>query len=480
MGKEKFKHFGMSPRTALAAGIDVGKYELFAKVLGKFPGEFRELGQQTFTNDVNGRREACCFLDNFGLDIIVLEKTGAYSDAIHAALESHHGWKGQAPRVVSIQPVSVKRYPGEVHTDPRSAIMLAKLGLSGLLDVSYMPSMQGRQLRDLTRMYSKQAGDSTQCINKIKEQLSECGYMLPDLDVSSAWGLALLKILVSPEVMGNIKLVYDLVENDGVKLHGSSKQAILDRKPQYIRFCETKIPKTDCEIVRILMAKLAAENAVRDATCQSIEELVNDTPMIKRLVDKLSAIDGISMMSATIIIAEVDNIHRFPTQDKFLLYSGNTVAPDISGKHVGKPRMTKRCNHHLRDVFRVAGRTACEIVTIDSDIKHYARKQMQKNNRRKKKAYANTGAKIARVVYKLLRDDVEYERFHALHPPMKDAAIASQKQDEEIPFALKEITRRTRRFRNYIVRACETLPPGITKTLHERIREIWKEIAPEG
>jgi hypothetical protein len=233
----------------------------------------------------------------------------------------------------------------------------------------------------------------------------------------------------------------------------------------------------DCEIVRILMAKLSAVNAIKDATCQAIEKLVNATPIIKRIVDKLSAIDGISMISATIIVAEVDNIQRFPTRDKFLLYSGNAIAPDISGEHVGKPRMTKRCNHHLRDVFRVAGRTACEIVGKDSDIKRYALKQMQKNIHCKKKAYANTGVKIARTVYKLLRDDVEYERFHASPPPTNGTATVIQEKGEETPFMLKEITRRTRRFRNYIMRACETLPPGITKTLHETIREIWKEIA---
>ncbi len=473
MGKHEYKHLETQPQASIAAGMDVHKYKIQAVVLARFGREYKALGEQPFMNDVNGRREACAFLDNYGLDIIVMEKTGAYSDAVQDALEKHHGWMGQAPRVVSIQPASVKRYPGEVHTDSRSALWLAKLGLSGFLDVSYIPSIQGRQLRDLTRMHEKHVRDSTQCINQIKDQLSKCGYMLPDLDIGSTWGLAFLKLLLSAEISGDIKRIYYLVDNGGVALHGSSKKAILERKAKYIRFSNLKLLKADRDIILMLLGKLSSVNALKEATSTSIEELVNGTPLLKKLVGKVGAIDAVSECSAATIIAEIDDIKRFPNVNKFLLYSGNAIAPDASGEHAGKPHMTKRCNQHLKHVFRNAGMNACEIVKNDSDIKRYATKQLVKNIKHKKIAYANTGAKIARIVYAILRYDVEYEPLHALSQKSDSHESSSRVSSDPEAFELKEIKKRARRFRNYVVQTREKLPPGYIKVLYDAIHEVW-------
>lgn len=473
MGKHEFKRFGAQPQASIAAGMDVHKYKIHAVILGRFGREYKALGEQPFTNDVNGRREACSFLGKFGLDIIVMEKTGAYSDAVQDTLEKHHGWMGQAPRVISIQPASVKRYPGEVHTDPRSALWLAKLGLSGFLDVSYIPSVQGRQLRDLTRMHEKHVRDSTQCINQIKDQLSKCGYMLPDLDIGSTWGLAFLKLLLSAEISGDIKLIYDLVEKEGVVLHRSSKKAILERKAKYIRFSSLKLLKADRDIIHMLLGKLSLVNAFKEATALSIEELVNTTPLLKKLISKITVIDAISENSAAIIMAEIDDIKRFPTVNKFLLYSGNAIAPDASGEFSGKPHMTKRCNQHLKQVFRNAGMNACEIANSDSDIKRYATKQLIKNNRYKKIAYANTGAKIARIVYAILCYDVDYEPLHASSQNSTLVSPIQSVATDPAPFALKEIKKRARRFRNYVVKTREKLPPGNIKVLYDAIHEVW-------
>ncbi len=254
------------------------------------------------------------------------------------------------------------------------------------------------------------------------------------------------------------------------------KKAFLERKAQFIRFSGLKLLKADRDIIHQLICELSFVNALKEATAKSIEDLVNTTPLIKRYVDKIEAISGVSTRFAAVIVAEVDDIKRFPTVSKFLLYSGNAIASDASGESVAKPHMTKRCNRHLRLAFRSAGQNVCERVKEDSDIKQYATKQMIKHNKAKKLAYANTGAKIARIVYALLRNDVLYEPLHVLTQERRPAHHGNQPMQELETFALKEIKCRARRFKNYIKRARENLPPGNFKVLYEMIHDFWNEM----
>jgi transposase len=311
MAKKTFKLSGKPAGVTIVAGIDVHKHKLQVFVLGRIDREDRPLGEQSFGNDTTGRNEMCCFLDKYYPNEIVMEKTGKLSDPVLASIEKHCGWKRGVPRVSVVPPDTIKRFAGEPHTDPRSAYDLARLGISGLLNVSYLPSLEGQQLRELTRQAEHLTGQSTSLINEIKDKLSGLGYTLPDFTLTSAWGIALLKLLLADGINGNIAKIYELIKNGGVNLNAASRKALLDRKIQYLKYTHLSLSKFDVRLLNRLFAMLNMIEAFKASNSEHIEDVVNETPLIKDRVKVIGQITGISAPGAAVIAAEVDDMSRF-------------------------------------------------------------------------------------------------------------------------------------------------------------------------
>ena len=473
MAAKTFKSSRRRGLIAITAGIDVHKYQLTVVVLGRIGHDYKPLGEQVFNNDETGRQELCAFLDSFYLDGIIMEKTGRYSDPVKKFIETNRGWKHGVPHITTAQPTTVKRFQDEPHTDPRSAFALAQLGMNDLVSTSFLPSDESTRVRELTRMVERLTCASTQVINMIKDRLSGLGYTLPGFDMTSTWGLALVKLLLVPGIDGCMEKVYSLLESGNVMVPASSKRAILDRKTQYMRYNRLSITPFEMNLLHGQLAQLAMNEAFKSAYMKQLEEVINESPRLKRIVQAVDAIDGFSPYGAAVVAGEVDDMARFSTYQKFLLYAGRAPAPDKSGEFVGKRHMTKRCNEHLKSVFKIAGRVACYQLRKDSDIKRYAVKQLTSHPHQSYVAIANTSAKIARIVYKVLHDEVPYEKLRESAPKGANAGSYQDSHDATTPFMLKEAGKRARRFRNFIKQIIDEITPGEARDLYTRVLGIF-------
>jgi len=215
--------------------------------------------------------------------------------------------------------------------------------------------------------------------------------------------------------------------------------------------------------------------ALKASNIKQIEDMVNETPLVKNRVQAIEHVGGISSPGAAGIIAEVDDIERFGSWKQFALYAGRAVAPDESGEHVGKPHMTKRCNHHLKKIFKQAGLTACFALQEDSDIKRYALRQLGKHPRVPMVACANTSAKIVKIVYKILHDNAIYEPLHDVMRKCGNSLSLNSPSGSDKAFRLSEARRRANKFRKFTRRTMEDLPPGEMKTMLTRVLGILDE-----
>ncbi len=473
MATTHFKLSGKPAGATIAAGIDVHKFKLQIFVLGRFGREYEPLGEQTFANDATGRIELCRYLQAYDPDDIVMEKTGKLSDSIVNALSKHQGWKINAPRVSVVPPDTIKRFKGETHTDPNSAFQLARLGLSGLVDPMHISTVDGQRLKVLTRESERNITQSTAIINIIKDMLSGLGYTLPDFTLTSSWGLALLRLLLADGINGNIRRVYELLEAGHVNVHSSSKKALMDRKAKYLQYSYLSISPFDARYLQRQLQALEMVEALKASNLRHIEDLVNETPTLKSRVTSIERVAGISTPGAAGIIAEVDVIERFHSWKEFALYAGRAIAPDESGTHVGKPHMTKRCNHHLKRIFKQAGQTACYILQEDSDIKRYALRQLGKHSRTPMVACANTSAKIAKIVYKVMHDNVIYTPLHDTRRKCGNVLPLNHLlQEDDKAFQLKDARKRANRFRKFTRLTVDELPPGEMKTMLAHVLKI--------
>jgi hypothetical protein len=472
MATKHFKLLGKPTGATIAAGIDVHKYKLQVFVLGRFGLEDKSLGEQTFGNDTTGRTELCRYLQAYYPDEIVMEKTGKLSDPVLEAMNKHRGWKKGVPRISVVPPDTIKRFAGEKHTDPNSAFQLARLGIAGLMNTTHIPTLAGQRLKVLTRESERYITQSTALINIMKDTLSGLGYTLPDFTLTSTWGLALLKLLLADGIDGNIARVYELLEGGHVNLHSSSKKALLDRKTKYLHYSYLLISPFDARYLHRQLLALEMVEALKASNLKHIEDAVNETPLVKGRVQAIEHVGGISSPGAAGIIAEVDDIERFGSWKQFALYAGRAVAPDESGTHVGKPHMTKRCNHHLKRIFKQAGLTACFTLQEDSDIKRYALRQLGKHPRVPMVACANTSAKIVKIVYKILHDNVIYDPLHDVTRKCTNSTSPGISSGNDKTFRLSDARKRANRFRKFTRQNLDELPPGNMKATLTRILGI--------
>jgi len=128
---------------------------------------------------------------------------------------------------------------------------------------------------------------------------------------------------------------------------------------------------------------------------------------------RLQTIPGIGPILALIILAEAGDLRRFHHNRQFLKYCGLNLSTEQSGQFRGTTRLSKRGNARLRYAFWMAGAVAVRARqnSFCQKFQDYIRRDPLNPDLRRK-AYTAVAAKMARVVYGIVKTDTDYRRFH--------------------------------------------------------------------
>ncbi len=471
MGKDLNKSLGIRTKHRYGAGIDVHKKYIIACVVIQRRDSIDKQITQQFQRNPKGLDEMGKFLGKHLLSTIVMESTGVYTPLVKEYLEKTK-WFGVTPKILVINPSLVRKYPGELHADPQDAFELARLGLLGLAEPSYLPTKALKELRWLSRRIYFVRKDCTRLKNRIKQNLDLWGLSLPYFNLESAWALDLCRVLIF-NAKGNLQKCYRLIEQKKIIVKSSSRTAILRRKGKYERFFSIELPNSAVRVIELQLANLNAQNAIIDNVAIEIENLINQHPSFRDKVQRITQIPGLDAQSVVSLICEIGVVNRFSNVKKFLQYVG--CAPTIyqSGTIRKASHLNKRVNHFCKVIFIHAGLIVCSNVKDDSDLKEFARKQLNRHWKDKKLAHANTGIKIARIVYHLLLTGEKYKPFHE----SKNKTLASKNQAKLPPqFKLSLVRERTRRHLNYLHSALEHQHEEAVLQVYNEIKAMWREV----
>lgn len=472
MEKGTNKGYGLRTKYQYGAGIDVHKNYVVACVAIRRSNCIETQAIQQFQRNPVGLGELCRFLKKYLLSTIVMESTGVYTPIVKEELENTK-WHGLIPRILVINPSIIRKYPGELHADPQDAFDLARLGLLGLAEPSFLPKNVLKEIRWLSRRIFFITKDCTRLKNRIKQNLDLWGLSLPDFNLNGRWALDLCKVLIF-QANGNLTQTFKLIEQNETTLNSRSIAAILRRKEKYKRFFGIHLPPSAVCITELQLANLNAQNAIINAVSKEIESIINDRPDFRDKVDRLTKIPGIEEQSAITLLSEIGLISRFPNVKKFLQYVG--CAPTIyqSGTIRKASHLNKRVNHFCKLVFMHAGKSVCSTVKKDSDLKEFGRKQLNRHWNNKKLAHANTGIKIARIVYHLLLNGKEYRPFYESRPKINDTKSLKTKHNKA--FQLSKIRRKTRQYFDYLQSALEYQHAERIQLVYDEIKMMWREL----
>jgi transposase len=385
------------------AGLDVHKRDVYACRMildegGIWQSEVRKFG--TMTTDLLALADG---LRIGGVTHVAMESTGVYWKPIFNILESEF-------TVLLVNAQHIKFVPGR-KTDVKDAEWIAQLLRHGLLKASFVPEVDQRDLRDLTRYRTKLVQTRAQEINRVQKVLEDANIKLGSVasDVLGASGRAMIEQLIAGQ-------------SDPVLLADLAK-ARLRQKIDMLQQALTGFVRDNHRfLLQMHLEHIDELNAKVHHLDQEIERLLGPfDPDGAR--ERLATIPGVSTQVASVILAELGrDMTRFPNASHAASWSGLTPGKNESA---GKNRSgkTNQGNKYLKSVLVQAAHAAGR----QRDTYLGAQYRRLAARRGKKRAAVAVAHSILKIAYHIIRDGTVYQD---LGPDYFDKRNANQQQQQ--------------------------------------------------
>lgn len=313
-----WRDYGMEVLLERCAGMDVHQETIVVCVLttdssGEVQSEVRTFG--TLTKHLF---ELLKYLESHAVTHIAMESTGIYWKPVYNILEGYF-------TVVLANAQRIKNVPGR-KTDVCDAEWIAKLLRVGLIEPSFVPSEDLRELRDLCRLRKKRVNGLTAEKNRIQKYLEACNVKLGTVisDVFGVSGRNLLQRLVDQgyiDANDVEECVKGSIKNKKTQVADSLFGTMTAHQIRLIKDCWEHIEYLEKSIARLE------------------EEINTHLQPYRAEYELLQTIPGVSETTAAALIAEIGvDMNQFPTADHLASWAG--VAP---GNHesAGKKKVQK-------------------------------------------------------------------------------------------------------------------------------------------
>lgn len=297
------------------AGLDVHKRSVVACV--RTPGTGRRKRDrevrtfETFTDDLIKLRE---WLIESGVTEVAMEATGVYWKPVWHALEDH-GFE-----VLLVNPAHIKNVPGR-KTDVNDATWIGQLLECGLLRSSFVPPVEIRELREITRYRRQLVEERSREVQRLQKLLEDAGVKLSSVasDTLGVTGRAMLEALIDGE-------------RDPVALAGLAKGRLKVKSDLLARSVPGRFNNFHAVMARELLDHIDYLDVAVCRLDDHVDALM--APFVDAR-DRLDTIPGIAKRCAEIVIAEIGvDMERFPTPGHLASWAGLCPGNNESaGKH---------------------------------------------------------------------------------------------------------------------------------------------------
>ena len=304
---------------------------LFENADGEAQVELREFGG--FKRD---RRAMAEWVASFEPEVVVMESTGIYWKSPYAALEK----AGIAALVVNAH--HVKQVPGR-KTDIADAQWLAILARSGLLTGSFVPPMNLRELRLISRQMQKCTGILAGEKNRLHKVLTDGGIRLSAVvsDIHGTSARAMIKGLLDGETPEQV-LAY------ASKRLKASEEELFDA-------LDGDLSDTHRFVLREILAHIE-ELEARIHRFQ--QQLLAALQPHQSLLQALQTIPGLDAIGAAMLLVEIGtDMEAFGSPEKLAAWAG--VCPgnhESAGKRKGGRK--RKGNPYVRRILCEAANAA--------------------------------------------------------------------------------------------------------------------------
>jgi len=384
----------------LSVGIDVAKHSHEACVLD---ASGRMVGQPLkFPSSRSGvDRLAAALQELNGRATIALEASGHYWQGLY------HHLVTQGFPVVVVNPLQTGAYRStgvrKVKNDRRDALVIADFLRIGRVRANYIPTEVIVQLRELTRYrmdLEDQIGDAKRRILTVLDRVFP---EYPDLfsDAFIASSRALLKEAVSAADFAS----FDLEELSRL-LHRASRGRLGRERAQALqeKARDSLGLAALGPVARLKVRALLEQINLLERQVGEVEAAI--TELMSQQPQHLTTIKGIGPVLAATLLAEIGDVHRFPSLGSLVAYSGIDPSVFESGEFTGRRQhMSKRGSPYLRRALWLAAHSTRQ---WNPDLDAYFQGKLAEGKPYKVAMGALCRKLLARV-YVVLRENRPYQ-----------------------------------------------------------------------
>jgi len=354
-----------------AAGVDIGNESHYVAVP---PDRDAEPVRQfaCFREDL---QRMAAWLKSCGIDTVAMQSTGVYGLPLYEILTE------EGLRVFLVNARHTKNLLGG-KTDVQECQWLLQLHTFGLLNNSFRPPEEICVLRAYWRQRAEHVASASACIHRMQKVLTEMNVQLANgiSDISGLTGLAIIQAILAGE-------------RDRYKLADLAHARIQATREEIARSLEGNwrkellfILQQELNLYLIYQQQIAECDTALAAHLQTLEDMVepgsqppaakankragSNAPTSFDLRGELyrisgtdlTQIDGINIMNAQTIIAEVGvDMNRFPSEAHFASFLGLCPDNQITGGKVLR-RGTRHVENRAATALRMAATSLCGAV----------------------------------------------------------------------------------------------------------------------
>jgi transposase len=396
-----------------ASGIDIGNASHYVAV----PPDRDSQPVRRFGCTTAELRQMAAWLKQCGICSVAMQSTGVYWIAVYDILEEA-GFE-----VYLVNARDTKNLPGR-KSDVQESQWLMKLHTYGLLRNSFRPTAEIRRMRTYWRQRNDLVQSAARHIQRMQKVLTQMNVQLANVlsDISGVTGQAIIKAILDgerdPHKLAALRdwRVRASEEQIARYLEGNWQEDLLfllKQEQQAYEFCKQQIDACDRELEHHLQGRedCSAGAALPEETRKSrLKKKNRNQPqfelrsqLFRMCGTDLTRIDGIDVRTAATILSEAGwDMTKWVDEDHFV--SWLRLCPDnrISGnKIIGKGRLPT--NNRASIALKMAATTLRLSNT-------YLGAQFRRLRTRLGALVAikAMAAKLARLVYRMLRYGMEY------------------------------------------------------------------------
>lgn len=386
------------------AALDIGKTELVCCV--RVPGDDRPSKRlqevETYSTMTRSLLRMADHLRCLGVTRVVMEATSDYWKPPFYLLEA----AGFETWLVNAK--DVKHLPGRPKTDKLDAVWLCKVAERQMIRPSFVPPLQIRKLRDLSRYRADLVGARTAEKQRAEKLLEDAQIKLSAVasDIFGVSGRQMLGALIAGE-------------RDPKVLAQMARQRLRAK----IAALEEAFTGYFTDHHAFLLERMLARVDAIDADIAALDARIEtEIASFATAVERLDEIPGINPVAAHVIIAEIGvHMERFPTAGH--LVSWAKFAPVVK-ESAGKKKGKNATGHGNSYLARVLGNAAVSAGRTDTFLGERYRRIARRRGR--KKAVVAIGRSLLVIIWHLLADPDA--RFHDLGSDFYDTRIDPERR----------------------------------------------------